>query len=111
MTAYTPKELRDGWEFKIMRSATGAFKNLEVLEEMLAQETQAGWVLVEKFDDQRVRLKRPASDRRRDDLLPPGYDPYRTQHGLSAEDLALRILLTLALIGVGVGLAIALVAG
>ena len=86
---------------------SSAFKDPEVLEEMLAQESLAGWELVEKFDDQRVRLKRSSNARRKDALLSAGYDPYRTQHGSSAEGLALRILLALALLGTAAGLAIA----
>jgi hypothetical protein len=110
MTPYTRDELQAGWEFKVMRSATGAFKDPDALEEMLAQESLAGWDLLEKFDDQRVRLKRPSSARRKDALLAAGYDPYRTQHGYSAEGLALRIVAALTLLGVLAGLAIELLA-
>jgi hypothetical protein len=76
MTDYEPHELREGWEFKIIRSMTGAFKHPEKMREILDEEARAGWVLVEKFDNGRLRLKRPASARQKDQLL--GTDPYRT---------------------------------
>ena len=41
----------------------------------------AGWKMVEKFDDNRLRVKRPASAQRSDYNLPPGFDPYRTAYG------------------------------
>ncbi len=37
--------------------------------------------MVEKFDDQRLRFKRPASARANDASL--AFDPYRTQYGIS----------------------------
>ena len=60
MTPYQPQDLNDGWEFKILRSLTGAFGKPEKLREFLDEEAKAGWVLVEKFDNNRIRLKRPA---------------------------------------------------
>ncbi len=87
MTPYSNDELQDDWEFKILRSATGAFKKPQRLREVLEEEARAGWVLVEKFDDQRVRLKRPASARRNDRGL--GFDPYRTQVGISGMAIGL----------------------
>jgi hypothetical protein len=92
MTRYTDEELRDGWEFKIVRSATREFHKPGVLSDLLEEEARAGWELVEKFDDQRIRLKRPRSAREKDDLLPKGTDPYRTQFGWSTERLAATIL-------------------
>jgi hypothetical protein len=53
-------------EFKILRSATGAFKDPAVMQRYLAEEAQAGWTLVEKFDNSRIRLKRPAAARQQD---------------------------------------------
>ena len=58
MTRYTPKDIAENWEFKILRSATGAFRDPDVLRTALDAEQRAGWTLVEKFDDARVRLKR-----------------------------------------------------
>jgi hypothetical protein len=80
MTGYTPADLAEGWEFKILRSATGSFRNPANLSQAIEQEARAGWVLLEKFDNQRVRLKRPASARAGDGGL--DFDPYRTTYGI-----------------------------
>jgi hypothetical protein len=90
MTAYTEKDLAEGWEFKILRSNMSGFRKLENLKKFLEEESRAGWVLVEKFDDSRVRLKRPASARQADADL--DFDPYRTQVGLSDTRIVLSIL-------------------
>ena len=70
MTPYGPRDLAEDWEFKILHSATAAFKNANTLQRYLAEEGQAGWALVEKFDNGRIRLKRPASVRQNDARLP-----------------------------------------
>jgi hypothetical protein len=90
MTPYTADELSEGWEFKILRSNMNAFRKPENLKKYLEEEGRAGWVLVEKFDDNRIRLKRPSSARRGDAAL--NFDPYRTQVGLSDTRLILVIL-------------------
>ena len=59
MTPYNTKDLDEGWEFKILRSNFAAFRNPEKLRAILEEEKRGGWTLVEKFDDQRIRLKRP----------------------------------------------------
>lgn len=89
MSGYTPEELAQGWEFKFLRSATGAFKNAAFLRQTLDEEGRAGWVLVEKFDNSRVRLKRPATARAGDAAL--GFDPYRTHVGISETQFGLLI--------------------
>ena len=109
MTGYTPQELAEGWEFKIVRSSTGAFRTPASLRAVLDEEQRAGWTLVEKFDNGRIRLKRPASARAKDSAL--GSDAYRTHVGMSELKLALCIFGAvfggLALIGI----IVALVAG
>jgi hypothetical protein len=90
MTAYTPRDLAENWEFKILRSATGAFKDPAVMQHYLAEEAQAGWTLVEKFDNSRMRLKRPAAARQQDAQCT--FDPYRTRVGISEVGLALLIV-------------------
>lgn len=79
MTRYSPDELEGEWEFKIIRSYSPVFRKPEFLQRVLQEEAQAGWVMLEKLDDYRVRMKRPASAKRRDAMLPQGSDPYRTQ--------------------------------
>jgi hypothetical protein len=90
MTTYTPQDLSGEREFKILRSVTGAFKNSQRLKEILEQERQAGWELVEKFDNKRIRLKRPASARNEDDSR--SVDPYRTYVGPSENQFGFIIL-------------------
>ena len=92
MTRYTDKELTEDFEFKIVRSATGAFKKRETVEQIIAEESMAGWKMVEKFDDNRLRFKRMASAKRNDYNLPPGFDPYRTTYGMTEFGLAMTIL-------------------
>lgn len=90
MTPYTPQEVREDWEFKILRANTRAFRDPNVLRDVLAQEAVAGWQLVEKFDDSRLRFKRPRQAREKDAQLTS--DPYRTLYGISEGRIALIII-------------------
>ena len=62
MTGYQSADLANDWEFKILRSVRGEFKRPDRMRQILSEEAQAGWVLVEKFDNSRLRAK--ASGRR-----------------------------------------------
>ena len=90
MTGYSDQELAEKWEFKIIRSGTGAFRHRQKLRDALQEEGEAGWEFVEKFDDHRVRLRRPAAAGRHDQRLE--FDPYRTWIGVSDAGLVLRVL-------------------
>jgi hypothetical protein len=90
MAVYTPTDLADGWEFKILRSATRLFRDPARMRAALDEEARAGWTFLEKFDDQRLRLKRPASAKAGDSAL--DFDPYRTQIGISDVRLGLTIM-------------------
>jgi hypothetical protein len=103
MTTYTREDLTEGWEFKILRSMRSAFKKPEKLQAVLAEESRAGWVLVEKFDDYRIRLKRPASAKEADGQL--HFDAYRTWVGISQA----RYVLIIILLSLGIPLVVALV--
>ena len=92
MTSYSPKELAEDWEFKIVRSNTAAFRNPAKLRAVLDQERRGGWVLVEKFDNARIRLKRPAAAKAVEQDFADGYDPYRTEVGFSGGAIALLAL-------------------
>ncbi|MBU1660298.1 MAG: hypothetical protein KKD28_02355, partial [Chloroflexi bacterium] len=70
MSKYTREELDNDWEFKILRSASGAFRKPELLETLLEEEALAGWEMVEKFDNSRIRFKRLKTARKRDPMLP-----------------------------------------
>ena len=69
-----------GWEFKIVRASSDVFRDSLVLKRMCEEEASAGWIMLEKLDDRRIRFKRPIAMREviRADLLP--IDPYRTTY-------------------------------
>ena len=92
MTNYSNVDLTSDWEFKIVRSLTGAFRNPVELEKLRQEEAQAGWVMVEKFDEARVRFKRPMSARENDSRLPQGVDPYRSYYGVSYRSFVLWVV-------------------
>jgi hypothetical protein len=83
MTNYSAQDLAGDWEFKIVRANTGVFRNPAELEKLVKEEALAGWILLEKFDNSRVRFKRSVSARSNDSRLPQGFDPYRTQYGMN----------------------------
>jgi hypothetical protein len=91
MTTYSPKDLAEDWEFKILRAGTAVFRKPERLREILEEEKRGGWVLVEKFDDQRIRLKRPAGAKVVVGDFADGYDPYRTEVGTPQVMIALLL--------------------
>ena len=95
MTGYTSEDLASGTEFKILRSATGAFARPDFLRQVLDEEKQAGWTLVEKFDNSRIRLKRPASARNAGGGTT--FDPYRSFVGISETALTVRIIVSIAI--------------
>ena len=101
LTPYSPTDLAQDWEFKIVRSAMGSFRNPAFLQRVLDDEARAGWVLVEKFDNTRIRLKRTALARERDGKL--DFDPYRTEAGPS------QLMIALIAIGIALGILLALV--
>jgi hypothetical protein len=91
LSAYSPDDLAKGWEFKIVRANTAAFRKPEVMQQVCDEEARSGWELVEKFDDSRLRFKRPAS--LRNNPSPTGLDPYRTTYGMSQGKLTTIILI------------------
>jgi hypothetical protein len=96
LTGYTSDEIQDAIEFKILHSATGAFRNPDVLRRAQEEEGKAGWILLEKLDDNRLRFKRPVSARANDRFV--NFDAYRSNYGTSA---AIRIILFWVLMIVG----------
>lgn len=106
MTPYTPEELNDDWEFKIVRSAFEAFRKPETLQRVIEEEARAGWVLLEKFDNGRLRFKRPISAREDDHLLRPDIDPYRVTVNASEIPVSVMIGSLLFLLIVGILLAV-----
>jgi hypothetical protein len=92
---YSADDLEKDWEFKIVRGHIGAFRSPAALQKLVDQESLAGWTMLEKFDDSRVRFKRPATAREQDHLLSPGIDPYRTDLTSSVVWLALVLVIGL----------------
>jgi hypothetical protein len=101
MTKYTSEDLEQNWEFKIVRAYFPAFRKPEVFQVLLEEESLAGWELVEKLDDRRIRFKRRREDRRKDMSLPPGIDPYRTQYGTNTNAIGIIVGLISALLLAG----------
>lgn len=77
-----------GWEFKIVRANRNLFSDLKILQQLCKEEAEAGWILLEKLDDRRVRFKRPMALR---EIVKPEYllhDPYRCHYGSSWHPLS-----------------------
>jgi hypothetical protein len=102
MTKYSSEDLEQNWEFKIVRSQSNAFRNPATFQALLEEEALAGWELVEKLDNRRVRFKRSRDTRRRDSTLPPGIDSYRTQYGAGSGPAVAIGLVVALLLGVAV---------
>jgi len=95
MTTYGSDDLAHDWEFKIVRANTGVFRNPATLHRLLEEEAQAGWTMVEKFDNSRIRFKRPRQARTRDANLSTGIDPYRVHYGMSAPLFVALMVMTI----------------
>lgn len=103
MTRYNGENM-EKWEFKIIRSATGKFKNYDVVRQLCQEESRFGWEMMEKFDNNRIRFKRPI-EKRANDQYQQG-DPYRTSYGMGEGALVAMILGT---IGLATGLVLLIV--
>ena len=100
LTPYGREDLDGEWEFKILRSLIGAFGKREHLRRALENEALSGWVLVEKFDDCRLRLKRQVGVH--DDEFNPDIDPYRTNYGTTdVKHLIIVLVMTCTTLAVG----------
>jgi hypothetical protein len=89
MTQYSAQDL-DGFEFKIVRSVMGRFSNYEAVQKLCAEEARAGWEMVEKFDNDRIRFKRRIERRNQDKSL--SFDPYRTSVGIAELGVAAIVI-------------------
>ncbi len=76
-----------GWEFKIVRANRNLFRDPAVLQSLCDEEAEAGWIMLEKFDDCRVRFKRPIALREVIKAEFLNYDPYRCYYGSSWQPL------------------------
>jgi hypothetical protein len=73
----------NAWEYKVVRANSDIFRNPEIFHRLCQEEAQAGWILLEKLDDQRVRFKRSYIKRDSINTKNLSFDPYRTQYGPS----------------------------
>jgi hypothetical protein len=105
MAGYDSKDL-EGWEFKIVRANTRRFRTAAAVKQLCEEEAKAGWEMVDKFDDQRIRFKRRIEKRAGDQYLT--IDPYRTQIGISEGQLVVMIVGIMVVIGLAAWLIAAL---
>jgi hypothetical protein len=98
LTPYNKDDL-EGWEFKIVRSNFGRFHNYEIVQKLCQEEARAGWEMVEKFDNERIRFKRRIDKRSGDRQL--DFNPYRTTVGFGEGRIAAIILIGLAVVVAG----------
>lgn len=68
-------------EYKVIQSQTPLFADTTRMHEVLAQEEKAGWQLLEKEDNYKIRLQRNISFRANDKNL--DFDAYRSTVGVS----------------------------
>ena len=99
MLGYTSEDLNEDWEFKIVRAGSAIFRKPEILQQLLEEEALAGWIMLEKLDDARVRFKRRRKASAMDLNLPAGVDPYRTifHHPQSTRTTLIAILISLSI--------------
>jgi len=101
MTQYSNSDA-EKWEFKIVRSESSAFRRADILAALVEEEALAGWEMLEKFDNKRIRFRRPSEAKKRDAMLPDYVDPYRTQYGSPAKMIAIASGVSVLLLLMGV---------
>ena len=69
-------------EYKILTAQTPLFASTDKMLELLEVEAKAGWQLLEKEDNYRIKLQRNISHRDNDSSL--NIDPYRSTVGVSS---------------------------
>lgn len=90
---------KEDWEYKIVQVRGGGFRSLKAIQYVCQQEAKFGWTLLEKIDDNRLRLKRSVSWRAKDSLIKQ--NPYRTDYGVSGDFMMfLSILATLMILAI-----------
>ncbi len=97
MSRYNKADL-EGWEFKIVHSTFGKFNNPGKVQELCEQEARAGWVMLEKFDNYRIRFKRWIEKRSMDQFLEN--DPYNTDASTTGVSVMLILGVTLLIAGI-----------
>jgi len=95
MTGYNADDI-NGWEFKIIRANTRKFKDSRAVKQLCDEEARAGWEMLEKFDDSRIRFKRKTEHRSRDQYAE--IDPYRSEVGVTQGGILTIVLGSLAVL-------------
>jgi hypothetical protein len=95
MTGYGPDEQSGQWQFKIVR---GTFKTAQQVEAVQQEQAEFGWVLVEVFDQNRIRFRRHSGEAARDAYREG--NPYATVSKASGPGCATVAVLFLVLTGV-----------
>ena len=86
-------------EYKVIQSQTPTFRDTAKMHEILDEEAKAGWRLLAKEDNYRLKLQRDISNRANDAGL--DLDAYRTTVGVSSTvTKGATALLTLAIVSV-----------
>lgn len=92
-------------EYKILQSQTPLFASTAKMHEVLEQESRAGWNLLEKEDNYRIKLQRNISNRENDKNL--DIDAYRSSVGVSpVVTYGATALFTLAVVSIILYLAV-----
>jgi hypothetical protein len=65
LTSYSEVAMTQDWQFKIVH---GDFSSAAKVRAVMQEQERWGWVFVEKFDNERIRFKRPADETANDDL-------------------------------------------
>ena len=92
MTGYAPDDLSGNWQFKIVK---GTFKTRQQIEAVEHEQAEFGWVLVEIFDQNRIRFKRPVSEAEKDSYREG--NPYSTVSKASGPGCGASLLILLGL--------------
>lgn len=69
-------------EYKTIQSQTPIFANTDKMHKVLEEEARAGWRLLSKEDNHKIKLQRDISNRENDKNL--DFDAYRTSIGVSS---------------------------
>ncbi|MFN3162427.1 MAG: hypothetical protein ACE37N_02860 [Pseudohongiellaceae bacterium] len=86
-------------EYKVIQSQTPLFADTAKMHEVLAQEARAGWELLEKEDNYRIKVQRDIAHRDNDSKL--DFDAYRTSVGVpSLVTYGATALITIAIVSV-----------
>ncbi|NKB33376.1 MAG: hypothetical protein GKR91_09785 [Pseudomonadales bacterium] len=86
-------------EYKVIQSQTPLFAETAKMHEVLQQESKAGWRLLEKEDNYRIKLQRDISHRENDKNL--DVDAYRSTVGISSVvTYGATAVLTLAIVSI-----------